>query len=443
MAASIITKRTKSPEREKIVKPDIHSEYHKNVLVDSRYENLANLITHIEGSDWKVNYFQQVLNTHSSVAGHNPTKDEIYQQYIKIEDLILKVDTALNWQQANETKSGNVTGSAQVYPPIIPNQGDMFIGDIGDGKAAIFEVIISEKLSLFNQAVFRIEYKLVNYADGNRLEDLENKVIERKFFEKDFNEYGQNPVISKEEKKYINAIRHYYPIITENYFKNYYSTRFRVMTLPIDNVFIYDHFLTRTIQRWYSARDYFKLQELKIPPVDNIKALSSESIFDLIEDKDLYGLPNIFSKVGMISVDTYAVSGRIPQSARIGLDYIIYPLDHPYSVDTRDKYSIDIRLSPEATPKISNQFTDDYSDIPLIPEINLGESYIFSKNFYSLETHLLSHIELQTVRYLEGNNIHKEILYKLMETHPKWSNIQKFYLTPILLMLLNASIRGL
>lgn len=444
MAASIITKRRRAVEREKLVKPEHYSEYHKGVVVDSRYENLANLITHIEGSEWKVNYFKQILDTHSSVAGHNPTKDEIYQQYLKIEELILKVDTALSWQQVNETKSGNVTGSAHVYPPLIPNHGDMFIGDIGDGNPAIFEVTIAEKLSLYKQAVYRIEYKLVDYASDERLVDLENKVVERKFFEKDFNEHGQNPLISTEEKKYLNAINHYYPIILENYFKNYYSTRFRCMILPRSDMFIYDHFLTKAISRWYSARDYYKLQELKAPAIDNIKVMRAESIFDLIEDQDLYGISNIFTKVGMISVNAYATLGRIPQSARMGLDTLIYPIDHPYSIDTKDKLSIDIKLSPSSIPFVEyREFKEDFKNIPLIPDINLNESYIFSRNFYRLESSLLSHIELQTMRYLQGNDIQKEILYSLMESQPKWSDLQKFYLTPILLMLLNASKRRL
>lgn len=444
MAASIITKRQYAPEREKLTKPEHYSEHHENVVVDSRYENLANLITHIEGANWKVNYYQQILEEHTALAGHNPTKDPIYQQYLKIEEMILKVDTALNWQQTNETKSGVVTGSAHVYPPFIPNQGDMFIGDIGDGNAAIFQVTVSEKLSLFKESVYRIEYTLIDYAEGDRVVNLDKKVVETRYFDHDFLEYGQNPVILKEEKKFLNALRHYYPIISENYFKRYFSSRFKCMILPRDDIFIYDHFLTNAIASWYTTNDYHKLIELTIPPVMQIPVMRAESIFNLIEDQDDYASHEIFTKVGMINVKQYAISGRLPQSARMGIDFLIYPLDHSYSVDTKDKHTVKFNIAPTPIPEFPYpQYQKTYADIPLVPIIDLNESYIFSRNFYLKETHLTSHLEIQLMRYFRGDMIIKEILYELMESHPHWSPIQQFYLTPILLMLIKASIRGL
>ena len=445
--ASIVYDRVVEPERKTLTHPDIYSEYYRNTVVDSRYENFANLIVHIEGSNWKVNYYQQVLTETTALDGHHITKDPIYQQYIKIEGLILKVDTALNWQQNNELKSGTTTGTAHVYPPFIPNVGDVFIADSGDGVPSIFQVTVSEKLSMFKQSVYRIEYTLVDYAlpssgGAKRIEDLERKVVDRRFFVMDFLEHGQDPVIYESDKKLYDTIKHYIPIISENYLKCYYSNRFRCMVLPREDMFIYDHFLTKCISRWFSTDDYYKIQEMKILSVENIKALQVESIFDILEDIDSYALDQVFTKVGVISSKRYATSGRLPQTARIGIDYLIYPIDHPYSVDTKDKIQIKYDLAP--TPIVDfdyGSFHTTFKDIPLLPEIDLNKGYIFSEDFFRQDTPLLSHIELQTLRYLRGDNIIKEVIFELISTWSSWNRIQQFYLTPILIMLMRATIR--
>lgn len=446
--ASIITKRKPLPERQSLTKPEHYHDYNKSIVVDSRYENLANLIVHIEGSNWKVNYYQQVLADDTQVAGHHPTVSPVNQQYIKIEEFILKVDTSLSWQQNNETKSGRVTGSAHVYPPFIPNQGDMFIADVGDGNPAIFKVILSEKLSIFKQASYRIEYELIDYADGHRLVDLDEKVIDRRFFDMDFLEYGQNPVLLESEKKYVLTIRKYYPILAENYFQRYYSERFRCMVLPIEDKFVYDPFLTKAISRWYSSQDYYKLLEMKVPPIDNIPNLKVESLFDMVEDQNDFSFPILFTKVGMANISQFAISGRLPQLSRMGLEYVVYPLDPGYSVNISDKHRKSIYANTTIFPFDDNQYQGNFGnresrDIPLIPILNLNNSYIFSKHFYSKDSHLLSHLEIQVLRYLKGDHIVKEVLFELIESYPKWSPIQQFYFTPFLLMLMKASLRGL
>ena len=442
-SASIITKRQHLPEREKLTRPEVYSEHHKSIVVDSRGENLSNLITNIEGSNWKVNYFQQVVDDHTALAGHNPNKEGLYQQYIKIINMILKVDTALNWTQNNENKSGYAQGSAYIYPPFVPNVGDMFIADIGDGFAAIFEIIVSEQQSLFKQSVYRVEYQSIDYAEGDRLVDLERKVVDTRYFELDFVKHGQNPVILPSEKKLLDTLKHYYPIIAENYFKKYFSERYACMVLPRDDMMIYDHFLTRAVSRWFTPADYYKLVKLRVLPIENIKAFKAESIFDLIEDHDGYAISSIFSKVGMVSEQAYATHGRIPQIARVGLDYLVYPIDLSYSVDTKDKYQAKLSLSPSPLPAFNGYTETEYQGIKLLPRLDLNNSYIFSPYFYQNERTLLSHLELETCRYLDSNNIIKEIIEAMIADWQNWYPHEQFYYTPILLMLMNASIRDL
>ena len=442
-SASIIKHRQKAPERATLTNPEIYSEHHKSIVVDSRYEDISKLLVHLEGSNWKVNYFSQVLDEHTAVTGHSPNKAGLYQQYIKIVGLVLKVDSAMQWSQNNETKQGVVTGSATIYPPTIPNQGDMFVADIGDGHAGIFQITVSEKHSLFKQAAYRVEYVLIDYADDERLVDLESKVLDTRYFELDFMKHGQNPVLLKEDKKLIDTLNHYYPKIASSYFEKYYSTRYHVMILPLSDYVIYDPFLTKCISHWFGVDDYVKLIHLKIPPLDNIKALSSHSIFDVLEDKDEFSLKDAFTRCGMISEKAYATHGRIPQIARIGLSSIVYPVDSRYSVDSRDMYQIRLELAPDALPSSPYPYTDiEYKDIKLLPRLDLNTSYVFTPEFYRDDV-LHSHLEIEVRKYLNGDMIIKEIVFELVRKWHEYNPLEQFYYTPILLMLIRASIRAI
>ena len=179
--------------------PQIEPKEHKSVVVDTKYTPLSNLIVHVEGAKWKVDYYKQVLDRDSSLAGHNPTKQAPYQQYHCIHEYILKVSSPLSTTQEDETKAMRVTGSATCYPPLVANVGDMFVADIGDGRSGIFQITNSEKKSIFKESVYEINYALVDYATGDRLNDLNKKVVKDSYFLMDYLEHGQNPLLSNEE----------------------------------------------------------------------------------------------------------------------------------------------------------------------------------------------------------------------------------------------------
>lgn len=448
MGASLITKRRAEPETtEKFTKPLIHPEHYESVVVDSRYQPLTHLLVHIEGANWKVNYYSKVLNEHTALAGQNMTKSPAIEQYKKINNFILKVDSPLQWQQDEETKQGKLEGSAVIYPPLIPNTGDMFVGDIGDGRSAIFEIKNSTKLSAYKQSVYQIEYSITGYATGTRLADLENKVIDDLFFSMDFLEHGQNPIITDEKRQLVNAIDHYYPMITKTYLHRYHSTRYRVMILPRDDKVIYDHFLTKTVYRWFSSDDYPPLTNMRLIPVMNAKVMDSKSIYDLLETQDVYGFPDIFTKVGVSGSGNNWTYPKILSPAFIGFDMLIYPKNPRYMLDYNDKYHTKTHIAPAPVPEFNYTKATDkefkYQDRDLVHEIDLNESYVFTEAFYENDPDKMSQIELMTRRYLNKDYILSDVMFALIESWYKWDTIQQFYLTPILLMLMRASKRGL
>jgi hypothetical protein len=75
-----------------------------------------------------VDYYSQILGENSALNGQMVNRSSVNQSYKKIKNVILRVTSALSQSQSEEDKGMDADGSANMYPGIIPNEGDMFIG---------------------------------------------------------------------------------------------------------------------------------------------------------------------------------------------------------------------------------------------------------------------------------------------------------------------------
>jgi hypothetical protein len=427
-----------------LCKPEVHTEFHKDAIVDTRYTPRNNLIVHVEGYPWVVNYYRQILGESSSVAGQNINKDAVYQQYELIHKLVLKVASPLTENQDDEKKSFSVEGSANMYPPFIPNTGDMFVADVGDGRCAIFEVNKTTRKTIFKESVYSIDYTITGYAENERIVDLDNKVIKHSYFSMDFLEAGQNPLINNSDYGLLSEIKNIYPKLLNKYLKKYYSEKYLCMVLPTEKFSVYDHFLTKAISRWYSNDDYHKLITIKEYNIDENPVMQSLSIYDVINSKDRMSFTDMFNKVKMISTNYFNINPRMIGLRYSGINYVVLPENYDDTVDT-DKY----RHKAFNDNCYSYGFQDDtehdiltLNEVPLLPEINLNKTYIFSNSFYQeSDDEDKSYLESQIMNYLDDKSIDAKILLTMINGYSKWSRLQQFYLTPIVLTLLKASIR--
>ena len=166
----------------------------KHSIVDTKIEPLNSLITHVEGASRIVDWYSQILSVSEEPQKYSASLLPHLQQYRLIKDLEIKQsDFSFNFDDANQ--EAHATGTATLYPPIIPNYGDMFIADIGNGQVGFFTVSRVEKKSIFKQACFEVEYALERILDNvGEVDVINQKVVETYYFIKDFILYGQNPL---------------------------------------------------------------------------------------------------------------------------------------------------------------------------------------------------------------------------------------------------------
>lgn len=423
----------------------------KSIIVDTDYTPVSHLLTHVEGAKWTVDYFSQILNIDSAVAGHNPTKSNLYQQYECIHGYVLKVSVALGTSQDDETKVMRVQGTATCYPPLVPNVGDMFLADIGDGKTGIFRVENSEKKSFLKDAVYEITYHLVNYAQGYELNDLMNKVIRHLYFWQDFLDYGQDPMLTEEDYHFVRDINREYRFIASRYIERYLSDRYKCFLLPHQDLTTYDYFMNKAISQWLSDRDNIKMRYLNLYNVSDEPSFQSFSIFDVINAREVVALNDCFKEVFKVSTSVFHKLPRIQSLRYSGLKEAILPRNIEYTVDDDYLCNGEGKIlhnhlvsfkSGNFKHRESNPIT--YLDnIPMIHPINLNQSYIFSSSFYNNDDEGLSHLEILLLSYLEKRALNIRTLSQLIKDWHNWDVMEQFYYTPFVLVLLKAAVRGM
>lgn len=438
----------------KVYTPTVEPKEHKSVVVDTKYTPLSNLITHVEGAQWKVNYYAQVLNRDNAVTGHNPTKEAPYQQYTYIQEYILKVSSPLSTSQDEETKVMQVTGTATCYPPLVPNVGDMFVADIGDGRSGIFQVTLSEKKSIFKESVYEINYALVDYATGDRLHDLNKKVVKKVYFLMDFLEHGQNPFLSEEEWGLVRDLNKEYRYLAQDYVETFFSKKWKTFILPNQTASTYEHFITKAISHWLSSNIHPDLMYLKIYNTADDPYLSAFSIFDAIEERDLRSIRKCFTEVFVSSTREFHQNPRTQSLRYSGIQQVVLPLNASYKVkeeERRTRKHPRILVCQQGCCSSSGVIEESdnirettlLDGIPLTPTLSLNDSYILSPDFYNQETDNLSHLEIQLLNYFEREALNAKVILKIIFDMTNWTLLERFYFTPILLVLIKATVREL
>jgi hypothetical protein len=428
----------------------------ETVVVDTRYVPTASLLTNIEGSSWTVNYFSQVLTGDAAVQGQQPTLDPLYQSYRLIKDFELKVSQPLSNTQDQQTMTMKVTGAANVYPFLIPNVGDMFIADVGDGREGLFKITMSERRSIFRDTCYTVDYELVSFADADRFGDLYSKVVLTLQFVKDYLQHGQNPLLALDTFERVQRLSDRYHEMVENYFHSFVSRKFKTLCLPGQELPTYDHFLVQEMPKWFSTWDAAQLRELRVLNVDDDPAMRSLTLWQLLTRKEPQRLSQLSKQWGLVSARCFERNPMLEGIYWTGVEKVLYPLDPTATLDQEQtvvpKPLLDETLVLLEEPLLELQTllgpalgvdNDPWPESVLIHPVMTTDSYVFSPAFYARATTGQSKLELAVWQYLQNQAIDHQLLLQFTETYHVWGPLERFYYVPIVALLIKASVRSL
>ena len=411
----------------------LNPEY-ESVAVDTARHDINSMLTHIEGSSWTVDYYSQMLGKDSEAQPLQLDLDPAYQQYTAVFNMELKVTSPLEFDMADDTGSMSATGSATVYPYLIPNLGDTFIAGTGDGRDGVFTVTNVERLTILKETAHRIDYSIVTYLNDQYRDNLKIKTIKETYFKREFLLVGQNPFLIGSDVQKIDTLQEHKRKLLGRYIKTFLSTDYSVLIEPHDTKKgIYDHFLAKAFDSVFSVEDHKLTRELKVMNCDGEPSMSDYTVWNCLLDMDTSLMPLVVKRMDVIKTRRFGSRPVISGSqlgfrttpvyrgiAYSGIDYMYIPSDN----------QDDLEPMP------------DVGEPPLIHPPHSGGGYIFSRSFYNDEPGK-SRLEIETLRAMNGESLSHETLNELANESINWDQQSQFFYIPVLLILIKVAERRL
>lgn len=424
-------------DKPKIVPVDYHS-----AIVDNRVDRLDTLLQYVEGSNVEVVYFRQRLGKDDSVTDFSVDISAPHQQYERIDGFEIVMQGGLSVSNSGtDTRTTEIIGEALVRQPIIPNVSDLMLMDFGRGTLGLFKVISSRRMSHRKNTLYEIQFSLLfeitDQINDKRMINLNQKVVEVFKYSIDYLKAGSNPLITPYHATKLEDFVGEYKRLRTLWFRKFYSRFHETCPLPNQRYVMYDGFFMKAIARWFSSRDVPELIYFKIFDDNQFPLLKNPSIWDVISHQDLHLMKDSFDEV--VPVTTKAFTS-IPQFASIrysGFGAVIMPTQFDYTNEIYlDKEKIIGKALPVNT-SVNKAYAYTYQGIPLINQVILNKSYVFSKDFYHDAPDGQSHLELQLRKYLEDNTLDIDVIEALIEDIDNWAELEQYYYIPVLMILIN------
>jgi len=465
---SLYTEVDATPKKpiEPILKP--FKDDFKTAVIDTRYTPLQDLLSYVEGSTWVVDYYSQVLDEHNELNGQDSSLSAVYQQYNRIWSLELKVTQDLSQVSQDETSSEiTLQGSANIYPFMVPQVGDMFRTGIADGREGLFKVTSVQRRQMFKDAVHQIEYQLIAINDEIRIYDLDKKTQLTYYFVKDFLLNNQNPLLVEDQYNTAKKLEEYWHDLIYMYYHQYFSNEHRTILVPEQGFVTYDHGLTefvKTIMDSTEDTPTFSIRQLNI---GDDKLLTHHSLWTMLLRRDPKMMKYIYKEVGITTKNSFHKSALMAGLRYTGIHHIVYPVGFKGPIDYQNEQMVG-KLLNEANPdfdpdKHSEDVINWYSKLLykkvflqskmnkprfdvnqlLINPVHFEDSYVLSNTFYNRNTSRLSLLEKLLLDYLDFKLINAKDVLKLCEDGNEWNDLEKFYFYPLLLLLIKYYLRRL
>lgn len=438
-------------------KVEISRPAYRGVVVDTTLIPQQSLLTNIEGMSWTVDYFSQVLDEDNQLTGQSLDKEGIYQQYKRIRNLELKVTQDLKATQDNSQKTMAVTGNANMYPFVIPNEGDMFVVGMMDGRAGVFQITQSEQRTIYKDTCYYIEYVLIADATQAYMGDLIAKTVQTLYFLRDFLVHGQNPLIQEQDWHDLNELAGRYQDLIAMYFRMFSSNEYKTLVAPGQPEATYDHFLMKAVMRFFSTRDTYLILQNRILNCDDDDVMKSITIWDAIVNRDPHLMKFVNKRAGLVPAILFTRNAMLEGIHYSGIRRVVYPIDPELTVDFAALPAIksaDGTIAMMPTPSRKGTLKDlidpnvrdglqVYGNVPLIKDVLCDDYYVFSEAFYNEYPEGQSKLELAVRDFINGKAIDRRLLLQFCDTYHAWNQLNMFYYLPIVLVLINASIRAI
>lgn len=440
----------------------------RGVTIDTAYVPSSALLTWVEGSNWTVNYYQQILGADSEPMPQNLARQPIYQQYRLLNKVSLKVTSALQFGQDPQTRTMTASGSGISYPFMVPTEGDMFVADIGDGRAGVFTITQATRATILRDSVYNIDFTMVSELTEEREADFVAKTIETYYYSQASLIKGCGPFVTSQEVQRVVDYAKFYNELIKRYLTDFFSQEHSTLLVPDQLVKTYDHFVTKAVHQLFELKDDVRVRKVKELNCQGENVMAQPTVWDAVLRRDAARLYGSTQKANLVSTAYFRGRPTLQAMGYTGISRIVYPEDAPTDVDSQyDRENVHLPVgipyreglprrplpgpfktqAERALPCFVRLPDDVSSDIPAwkIPEdikpVAADGYYVFSEAFYTSEREAMSKLELLTTALILKEEPNFKQLDALLAGVYDWDNLERFYYHPIVIALLKSAMR--
>lgn len=444
--------------RDQVVEPVIKSvaEPLKTSIVETQFTPRSAILTHLSGSRWIVDYYSQVIGTNEELKAFDPNQQTIYQSYRRINRCEILLQGGLNTSISGPTNEAKITGTAILYPGLIPNQYDVIIGDIGDGRLGQFTITeVPQRKSYFNDSAYEITFEMSRYYDKQIEDMLEQRVVKNLFFQRDYLTYGQNPYLVEDDYHYSQNLEKYIASLEDRWVKEFYNPSKKVFLVPGQADITYDPYLVKAVMALFTQNNNSLYRQVNVLNVDDWGLNTIDTLWTLLLSRDEFKIHSIFKQYTLLSSTRFSMVAQLNGIRFSGVNSVVVPKDHDLGYGNGEYGNGGLAVGfcgdccagcagDKGTQANDSAATEDDGTMGTkLPKVNRDGYYILSQAFYEKDFPNMTKFEKLLWDGILKSKIDPSDVFAYFEAYPKWSKIDRFYLGIILVILMRYSLRSI
>lgn len=425
---------------------EIQPEPYRHSIVDTKVQPQESVLTHLSGSKWTVDYYSQIVSADEELGPFEPTQLPPYLQYMKVVRCELLLQGSLSPQISPNTNVARLVGTVRFYPGLKPKYGDAFIADIGDGVAGQFTILDVRRLTVLTDTAYEAQVELSRQPVDETLMDLlDSKVVKTTYFQKDHFLYGQNPYILEEDYNNKKSLEDYIDDLEQIWIKTFWDLELKTFLIPGQTSKCYDPFVMKIVLSLFDISSHPLYTNIRVLNVDDYGIPGIMDIWTALVSREPYHLHAVFQK--MVLASNAAFSGR-PRYNGVrfsGVDRVAVPLNLQMNPQTTyDFFGYNNLCVAPGVPLTNATPTETDGTIGTeLPVVGLDSYYVLSQAFYENNRPSMTKFERLLRDGIERKAINATDVIPYYNSWYKWSKLDQYYLTPMLVILMRFALRSI
>lgn len=171
------------PEQEQ---PKIYSEEYRHSIVVGTYQPETSLLSMVQGTPFLVEYYRQEGARDEEPQPFDPDNAATYNSYMRIRKLIIKSEGDGSANFNPEKAEMGITYTGWITFDVAPIRGDVWISEITDGRAGLFQITQQPEFPAFSaNKVYRITFEMVGILQKYWADELDRRVVKEMVYSRD------------------------------------------------------------------------------------------------------------------------------------------------------------------------------------------------------------------------------------------------------------------